>query len=546
MSGFPPNNNNKRELPHQKKRKAPEDKQISLQGKAPFAQSKLWRIQRDFYETHGIDVWKGKVPFYATSNPLIASKYARMAFSLIVDGINNRVINPRKPIYFFEWGGGNGKFAYHFLNEFILCCSKSAFSDISFKYVLTDLSHRNVEFWTKHEQLKHFVRQNVLDYAQYDIEEQKNLRLINTNEVVSEKSLHNPPIVFANYFLDSIPQDLFHFQRTRMEKGYLEIETNTTNLAKGLIVDLNKLKMDFSYLPAPLNSYPDNTLNDLLKFYKNKIQDSKVLIPSLATRGMRFFQKFYRKNKAFFFFSDKGYTHLNAMQNLPEPKFAYHGSFSLMTNFHALSFYCRNSDGDVMIPNDTDGLTTQIFALGQKFDKFYGTKVVFEYQTNGFSMQNFLSLKNFIIPKASSMSVQELMSLLKLSNWDAKVLLDIANALVRKFNDIPERLKNELKANLRHLERNHFFFPNNENPIFELARINYCVGDYAESVRLYKISMKHYGESIEILFNLGLSYYYVKKLKEAKECLEKLVARDPSDTEAKEWIERITREMSKK
>lgn len=538
-----PGNNKKRELPHQKKRKQPEDKPVIIQERSLFLKSKIWRIQKDYYESQGVDAWKGKVPFYVTSNPLIANKYADMIFSLISDGIKNRSFSLRKPIYILELGAGSGKFAYHLINELILALSKAGLGHVQFKYVLTDLSAKNIEFWSKHEQLRHFVRQGVLDFARYDVDERKYMRLINTNELLEEKTLSNPPIVLSNYFIDSISHDLFYFHSGRIERGYLSMETNTTNLAKGLIVDLNKLKLDFSYQPSAANCYDDKTLNDLLRFYGAKIADSKIYIPVTMIETLKHLRSFHKRKKLFFIASDKGYTHLHSLSALGDPHFAFHGSFSIMANFHALSFYCHNSDGDVLIPNDSDGLSTQVFSLGTKLDKFPSLKVSFERAVNGFSVQNFLTMKNFIVPKAGTMSVQELMSLLKMSNWDAKVLLDIANSLIRKFNEMPLRMKNELKLNLRHMERNHYFFPNNENPIFEMARINYCLGAYEESVRLYRISIKHYGESIETLFNIGLSYYYTKNLREALQSLEKLVSKDPSDSEAKEWIARIKSEM---
>ena len=107
-------------------------------------------------------------------------------------------------------------------------------------------------------------------------------------------------------------------------------------------------------------------------------------------------------------------------------------------------------------------------------------------------------------------------------------------------------MKHNILSNLKKIERNHFFLPNKENTIFELARINYCLGNYAESVRLYKVSIKFYGESLETLFNMGLSSYYANQKKLALECLEKLVRLDPNDKEAEEWVERIKKELKLK
>ena len=153
-------------------------------------------------------------------------------------------------------------------------------------------------------------------------------------------------------------------------------------------------------------------------------------------------------------------------------------------------------------------------------------------------------MKKHFMSKLSELSFADILAFLKLSQWDSKILTEVANELVQKISSLSVKMRNDLAVNLRKLEKNHYFLPNRENSIFELARINYCLGNYAEAVRLYKISIKHYGESLETLFNMGLSAYYANQKQLSCDIIKKLVKLDPKDTEAIEWLDRIEKELN--
>ena len=195
------------------------------------------------------------------------------------------------------------------------------------------------------------------------------------------------------------------------------------------------------------------------------------------------------------------------------------------------------------MPDDAEGLSTVVMASGFEQKAFDNTVVAYRRMSSSFTPQDFLNLKTFVVTNGDKMSIQELLAFIKLSNWDAKVLLDIANPLIRKFASASARLRNELKANLARMEINHFFLPNSENPIFELARLYYCYRNYGESVRCYQKSMRLYGKTIEALFNVALAYYYDKQLENALQCHLDLLKLDPKDQEAKDWADKIRKEL---
>ena len=156
----------------------------------PLSKSILWDLQKKAYTEFGIESWTQKgVPFHITNNSLIAKQYAKTVFPLFKKG----------RVTFLEVGAGSGKFAFLFLSElFQLGIDKS-----SVCYLLTDFAEKNVSFWEKHPSLTLWIQEGVIRPSIYD------------PLILSEQ----PPsfdVMIANYFFDTIPQDLF-----RVEKGEL-------------------------------------------------------------------------------------------------------------------------------------------------------------------------------------------------------------------------------------------------------------------------------------------------------------------------------------
>ena len=86
-----------------------------------LSQSMLWKLQRRFFEARGIDAWrKSIVPHYITSNMFIARAYSRIVSGFSRDCFAGRLlVNPNQPLYILELGAGSGRFAYHFLKNFL-------------------------------------------------------------------------------------------------------------------------------------------------------------------------------------------------------------------------------------------------------------------------------------------------------------------------------------------------------------------------------------------------------------------------------------------
>ena len=79
---------------------------VVIENKTALSKSKLWDAQRTYYTEQGINAWTDEVPFYVTSNPVIAHAYAEMVFRFILDCIDTDQEAIDMPFYIVEIGVG--------------------------------------------------------------------------------------------------------------------------------------------------------------------------------------------------------------------------------------------------------------------------------------------------------------------------------------------------------------------------------------------------------------------------------------------------------
>ena len=82
-----------------------------------LSESMLWQAQRAYYDEQGVEAWTGAVPFYITSNPYIASCYARLVIRFIQSWVQKKAYCQDQPFYILEIGAGTGQFSFYMLRE---------------------------------------------------------------------------------------------------------------------------------------------------------------------------------------------------------------------------------------------------------------------------------------------------------------------------------------------------------------------------------------------------------------------------------------------
>src|SRR5215217_5654324 len=181
-----------------------DEKVLPLEENQRLSRSLLWRLQRNYFEQQGIDAWSsGAVPHHITSSPFIADAYARVVMGFLRDW---STLDCVQPVHIVELGSGSGRFAYSFLKKFLNLHRNSILKAIPIRYVMTDFTTRNLEYWSTHPWLRPFIKEGSLDFARFDLESDVQFELLGSGEILSTATLSNPLIVISNYVFDSTPQ----------------------------------------------------------------------------------------------------------------------------------------------------------------------------------------------------------------------------------------------------------------------------------------------------------------------------------------------------
>lgn len=110
-----------------------------------------------------------------------------------------------------------------------------------FCYVLSDFTDANLAFWQDHPRLQPYLGNGWLDFTLFDVETSRDLSLQSANVTIQTQALSQPLLIIANYFFDTIPQDLFLIENQAITHGLLSLSTaanpsemDTAELIEGL------------------------------------------------------------------------------------------------------------------------------------------------------------------------------------------------------------------------------------------------------------------------------------------------------------------------
>ena len=256
-----------------------EQKGPPLETNQRLSKSLLWRLQRDYFEQHGIEAWSsGAVPHHITCSPFIADAYARVVLGFLRDCERSLIpLDLRQPLHIVELGSGSGRFAYLFLKKFFNLYRNSVLKDVPVKYVMTDFTESNLDYWRTQPWLRPFIKEGSLDFARFDLESDVQVEL-DSGEVLSNTTLRNPLVVISNYVFDSTPQDAFLAADGTLFEILVSITTPETEIDTSNPKILSRVEMSTHENPINGSYYDDPRWNRILLDYKQRLTDTAFLL----------------------------------------------------------------------------------------------------------------------------------------------------------------------------------------------------------------------------------------------------------------------------
>lgn len=501
--------------------KAAEAQPATLERKQRLSRSILWKLQRDYFADQGVGAWSsGTVPHHITSSPFIADAYARVVMGFLRDCL----ADPKEPIYIVELGSGSGRFAYVFLKKFLSLQANSVLKDIPIKYVLTDFAEQNLEYCRTHPWFQSAIKEGLLDFAQFDVEHDREMKLIQSGEVLSAENLRNPLVVIANYVFDSIPQDAFFVGQDQLFEG----------LATVSISEKSEIKVSFDRNLIDGDYYDDPIWNSIVEDYKQRLTDTAFLFPTAGLHCIRNLNRL-SGGRMLLLSGDKGYSQDDALKlGKGEPVFTFHGSFSMMVDYQIIGEYCRRLGARVLnFPRPAENLTISAFMFGDAPGDFMETRQAYTDAIERFGPDDFFTLKEGIAQVYDSLTLDEILAFLRLSCWDYKRFWEYLPALKQRLPEMTDLQKQQLHEAIVKVWDCYLPIGEESDLAFELGILLLEMDFYAEALEFLNFSVALHGIAPGTAYNIAACHYGLGQTEQALTYTNQALDLDPAIEEAR-------------
>lgn len=487
-----------------------QNKRFIIESPKPFSESLIWQLNRNYYDKEGIEAWSdGTVPHHLTSNSMVGKTYAELIFGLLMDLSKQKKLQEK--VYILEVGAGHGRLGFHILKHLEKLTNQPNLDLPDYCYILSDIVEDNLLFFQNHLQFQKFFEAGTLDVAYFDAIGGSDLQLRYSGKTIARDSLSQPLLVIANYFFDSIPTTLFHFDNTKVSSCMVSIESSENPEESKEALNLKNLKLSFhqKLMAPPYDADP--ILNELLETYRLSLFNTYLFFPDKGIECINQLKKFSKKGMILLSM-DKGYHEMHDLENAKAPDMVSHGSMSFWVNFHALGSYCEKTGGKAIFPQ----YSTYHLELGCLFflsnaDEFPELHTAYRRFVDDFGPDDFTGMKQFTYKHIANMNLRELIGMLRLSYYDSAMFMNVLPRLKQVYQRISFNDRTRIAQTLHQTWDMYFSLKEPEDMAFEIAGIFYALGYYQEALDYFKYSINNYGETADVFYNRALCYYQLRQ-----------------------------------
>lgn len=513
-----------------------------IEQEVSFQHSVIWQWQRDYYQSKGVDAWLGKeVPYYATTNVRLAKNYAQLIRAYLFDVAQT---DNSDPVYLIECGGGLGKLCFHILEELYRLELAHGTKCPDFCYVLTDIVEDSVDYWRKHPLLAKYIDKGWLQSGTFDIEgEDFSITLQQGSDCHARQDLNilelkQPPLIIANYLLDTLPHELIYVKDQQAYKTLLSLaippkdghnapgDTNSEETAAEHPIP-TFLDLHYEHRPIDKQDEYPAIIEDLISDYSRQLHEAHVPLPTtLLYKLMQLRQQL--PHGFAFLVADKGFHHLEEWEGHQAPLPIQHGSFSFHVNFHALTHICRALGGQVFEPDSMAfRLNISLLLFSKQDQPTSRIRETYQNQIKYSGPDDLAALESLLIKHLDTLELHEIVAWLRNAQFDSFIFnhtLPRLEQLAIEGHTVMQRVLPSLGEELL---AHHFPLHADDDIAFDLARLFYQLADYQQAIDYFEKSLRKNGPTTGKLYNLAVCHGAQDDFDIAIRYLDELLEHDP-------------------
>ncbi|MNW38122.1 hypothetical protein D3C74_151810 [compost metagenome] len=505
-----------------------------------FSEAPIWNIQRKYYEEEGLKAWNNdQVPQYITCNPLIAAAYAEMIFGLLQDRANKG--DNSEPVLIVELGAGAGRFAFHVLHELCQLIDYVGIAVPPFRYIMTDLAMNNILAWKKHPALQPFIARGILDFARFDAVHDTVLNLIVSEATIRKGDLKQPLVIVANYFFDSIPQELLYVGEGQIYEAdvFVEYPERSDSLKPSELLD--QISLHYEHRRAPEYEQEAYPYRDVIATYREHLEDSHILFPVTALTCLERLNQLSQEG-FLLITADKGDHLLENFKFAEPPELILHGSFSLTANYHAIQQVLQQNGALALFPphhykNINVGC---IIHMNTPMD-YSQTRLAYRRFIERFGPDEFFSLKEWVDRNLDSMELQQILSFWRLGGYDAEFFIQSTKQISSLLQDANDEEQQDILQGIQLLWSSYYVMEQRYDIALEAGLLLFEMEMYEESKRFLEISIHEDQEEIvsTVYYCLAICCFELELEEDALKYMRELLKLEPDHEEARALIHRF-------
>ncbi|OPA73392.1 hypothetical protein BVG16_29110 [Paenibacillus selenitireducens] len=497
------------------------------QNKYRFSEAPIWEMQRSYFEEQGIKAWQSEdVPQYITSNPMIAVAYAEMIFGFLQDRARLGYIT--EPITILELGAGSGRLAFHVLKELCELRDFAGMEIPSFRYIMSDLPVKNIAYWQQHASLLPFVEQGILDFALFDAVHDTELHLTQSKDMIRPSDLQQPLLVIANYFFDSIPQELIYVGEGNIYECQVSFQFPEEVDANHPSDVLQNMIPAYHYHRAAEYEQESYPYRSVIELYQQKLEDSHILFPAV---GLTCLERLGQLSQAGFLLltADKGDHRIENWEFAEPPELIHHGSFSITANYHAIQHvFEQKGAASLFTSHHYRNLNVGCILMLQEPMSYANTRLAYQRFVHRFGPDDFFSIKEWFDEYLDHMKLSQILSFWRLGGYDAQLFLQSAAHMSNLILTSSDEEMLDIRHGIQLMWDGYYPMEEKHDLALACGMLLYEMCLYEEALAFFERS-KHDEPNLSsaVFYNIAICYYEVGNVECAMDYTHRALAIEP-------------------
>jgi len=253
--------------------------------------------------------------------------------------------------------------------------------DLVWRYVLTDVANRNIEFWETHEAFTSIGADGRNDFARYEADVDRSLRMRISAEELSATKPREHGVVIANYFFDSLSMDVWEIDENELHACCPRIIVNedAKHLSQEEHKILEHITFEWEKVKPAGATYARKEWSHVVNDMAIQAGSGTFMLPVGAFEAIETLEA-WCSGPMLVLATDKGYPNLSYYQGRGVPDMVHHGCFSFNVNFAALESWFKFRGGTGLLPSYQHGLI-EVAAMVSKRGKESLPRLCFEADT---------------------------------------------------------------------------------------------------------------------------------------------------------------------